>query len=66
MSPGAYLGGGLGVLMRADRAAAGLGVAACCARCTMTADMDTVDTTADATMASIITLVTCMAVPTVR
>ena len=38
-------------------------MAACCARCTMTADMDTVDTTADATMASIITLVTCMAEP---
>ncbi len=45
--------------MRAARAAAGLGVAASWARCTITADMDTVDTTADATMASIIALITC-------
>lgn len=56
----AHFGGGLGVFIRAAKAAAGLGVAACWARCTITADMDTVDTTADATIASIITLVTCM------
>ena len=56
---GPHLGVGLGVAMRAARAAAGLGVAASWARCTITADMDTVDTTADATMASIIALITC-------
>ena len=54
-----HLGVGLGVFMRAARAAAGLGVAACWARCTITADMDTVDTTADATIASIMALITC-------
>ena len=55
-----HLGVGWGGLMRAASAAAGLGASACCARCTMSADMDTVETTADATMASIITLATCM------
>ena len=34
-------------------------MAACWARCTITADMETVETTADATMASIIALITC-------
>ena len=45
--------------MSAARAAAGLGVAACWARCTITADIETVDTTADATIASIMALMTC-------
>lgn len=45
--------------------AAGVGVAASCARFTAIADMDTVDTTAVATIASIITLSTwsCSAAP---
>ena len=55
-----HLGVGWGGLRRAFSAAAGLGASACCARCTMSADIDTVETTADATMASIMTLATCM------
>lgn len=47
--------------MRALSWAAGVGVAASCARLTATADMETVETTAAATIVSIMALSTCKA-----